>query len=114
MIDFLITVLIISSIGAGLALILVEPDLGTTIVIFVTAISIFYLAGARMKHMLMGLTPLVGVASFVVFVLGYKKARILDYLAAVGDPLQGSYQAKQAALTLGAGQYLVVTQPNAA
>ncbi|MCK4574157.1 MAG: cell division protein FtsW [candidate division Zixibacteria bacterium] len=90
-------------IGLGLVLILMEPDLGTTIVIFVTAISIFCLAGARMKHMLMGLTPLVGIASFVVFVLGYKKTRILDYLAAVGDPLQGSYQAKQAALTLGAG-----------
>lgn len=93
-------------IGLGLALILMEPDLGTTIVVFVTAISIFYLAGARMKHMLMGLTPLVGIASFVVFVLGYKQQRILDYLAALGDPLQGSYQAKQAALTLGAGGLL--------
>jgi cell division protein FtsW len=42
----------------------------------------------------------------VVFVFGYKKARILDHIAAVADPLQGSYQVKQSALTLGAGGLL--------
>ena len=93
-------------IGLGLFLILMEPDLGTTIVISLTAVGIFFLAGARMKHLLVGLAPLAGVASFVVFVLGYKKARILDYIAAVVDPLQGSYQVKQAALTLGSGGLL--------
>ncbi len=90
-------------IGVGLMLILLEPHLGATIVIFLTAMGMFFLAGARIKHLLMSVVPLMGVASFVVFVLGYKKARVLDYVAAVLDPLQGSYQAKQAALTLGAG-----------
>ncbi|UCC45057.1 MAG: FtsW/RodA/SpoVE family cell cycle protein, partial [Candidatus Zixiibacteriota bacterium] len=41
-----------------------------------------------------------------VFVLGYKKARIMDYLSSIFDPLQGSYQVKQAALTLGSGGLL--------
>lgn len=90
-------------IGAGLALILLEPDLGTTIVVFLTAFGMFFLAGARIKHLLISVVPLMGMASFVVFVLGYKKARVLDYVASVFDPLQASYQAKQAALTLGAG-----------
>ena len=39
----------------------------------------------------------------MVFVLGYKKARVLDYLSAIDDPLSGSYQIKQAVLALGAG-----------
>lgn len=90
-------------IGTGLLLILLEPDLGTTAVAFVTALGMFFLAGARWKHLIAGLTPLVATAAFVVMVLGYKKARIVDYITAVGDPLLGSYQAKQAALTLGAG-----------
>lgn len=90
-------------VGLGLLLILAEPDLGSTIVIFATALGIFFLAGARMKHLLTAFIPLIGIASFVVFGLGYKKARILDYIAAVIDPLKGSYQAKQAALTLGSG-----------
>ncbi len=89
--------------GTGLTLILLEPDLGTTVVVFTTALGIFYLAGARLKHLAMALVPAIGAAAFFVFVLGYKKARVLDYLMSVLDPLQGSYQARQAALTLGAG-----------
>lgn len=90
-------------IGLGLLLILAEPDLGTAIVIVLTALILFFLAGARLKHLAAGILPVLGSAAFVVFVLGYKKARILDYIAALGDPLKGSYQAKQAALTFGAG-----------
>ncbi|MCK4607609.1 MAG: putative lipid II flippase FtsW [candidate division Zixibacteria bacterium] len=93
-------------VGVGLLLILAEPDLGSTIVIFATVLGIFFLAGARMKHLVTAFLPPAAAASAVVFVLGYKKDRILDYLAAVADPLQGSYQAKQAALTLGAGGFL--------
>ncbi|MFH1373506.1 MAG: putative peptidoglycan glycosyltransferase FtsW [bacterium] len=95
-------------VGTGLVLVLLEPDLGTTIVIFMTALGMFFLAGARLKHLLLALVPLAATAAVVVFGLGYKKARVLDYLSAVMDPLQGSYQAKQAALTLGAGGILGV------
>ncbi|MFH1688496.1 MAG: putative lipid II flippase FtsW [bacterium] len=90
-------------IGTGLLLVLMEPDLGNAIVIFLTVLAMFFLAGARIKHLVSAFVPLICMSGFVVFVLGYKKERILDFLAAVADPLQGSYQAKQAALTLGAG-----------
>ncbi|MDF1544767.1 MAG: FtsW/RodA/SpoVE family cell cycle protein, partial [bacterium] len=89
--------------GVGLLLILAEPDLGTSVVVFLTAVLMFFLAGAKMKHLLSALVPLIGTGSFVVFVLGYKRERVLDYIAALADPLQGSYQTKQAALSLGAG-----------
>jgi cell division protein FtsW len=90
-------------IGLGLILILVEPDLGTAAVIFITAVGMFFLAGARVKHLLLTLVPPAGLGAFLVLVLGYKKARILDYLASLTDPLQGGYHVKQAALTLGSG-----------
>ncbi|HWR84155.1 MAG TPA: putative peptidoglycan glycosyltransferase FtsW, partial [Candidatus Deferrimicrobium sp.] len=89
--------------GVGLILIMLEPNLGTTIVATVTALGMFFLAGARLKHLFGGLGVLAASAVIVVFGLGYKKARVLDYIASVIDPLQGSYQTKQAALTLGAG-----------
>ncbi len=95
-------------IAIGLALILLEPDLGTCIVTFMTALALFFLAGAKVRHIATGLLPLIGTAAVVVFGFGYKKARILDYLSAVVDPLQGSYHSKQAALTLGAGRILGV------
>ena len=93
-------------IGLGLLLIVLEPDLGTTIVIFLTALGMFFLAGARMKHLLAGFLPLAVSASVIVFGLGYKKQRIMDYLDSVIEPTLGSYQVKQAALTLGSGGIL--------
>jgi len=93
-------------IGLGLVLILAEPDLGTTIVVFVAAMGMFFLGGARIKHLALSVVPPALIGLFVVFVLGYKKTRILDYLAAVIDPLQGGYHVKQAALTLGSGGLL--------
>ncbi len=89
--------------GMGLLLIVLEPDLGTTIVIFATAVGLLFLAGAKISHLLTAAVPTVSAAAFLVFVLGYKKARVVDYLNAIVDPLQGSYQSMQAALTLGAG-----------
>ncbi|MEA1981377.1 MAG: putative peptidoglycan glycosyltransferase FtsW [candidate division Zixibacteria bacterium] len=89
--------------GLGMMLIVLEPDLGTVLVIAITAISIFFLAGAKLKHMIFGLAPMVMGALVLVFGLGYKKARIMDFIASIGNPLLGSYQSKQAALTLGAG-----------
>jgi cell division protein FtsW len=90
-------------IGLGLALILAQPDLGMTIVIGLTATGMFFLAGVRWKHLFYSVVPLAAVGSLVVFILGYKRQRIMDYIAAVVDPLHGSYQVKQAALTLGSG-----------
>lgn len=92
-------------IGIGLVLIMAEPDLGSVIVLGLTAVGIFFLAGVRMKHLLGATIPGVAAASFVVFVLGYKQQRVTDYLSALVDPLQGGYQVKQAALTLGAGGF---------
>ncbi len=92
--------------GIGLALILAEPDLGTAIVVFVSALGLFFLAGAKIKHLAAAVLPPAAIGTFLVFVVGYKQARIMDYLNAILDPLQGSYHVKQAALTLGSGGLL--------
>lgn len=90
-------------IGLGLGLIILEPDLGSVIVISATALVMFFLAGARLKHLGVATVPIAAIGSFFVFVIGYKRDRIFDYIHSIGDPLRASYQAKQAALTLGAG-----------
>lgn len=92
--------------GLGMGLIIFEPDLGSCIIICLTGLGVFFLAGARVKHLLAAVVPPVGLGAAFVFILGYKKDRILDYLQSVLDPLQGSYQVKQAALTLGSGGLL--------
>jgi len=89
--------------GIGLLLIIMEPGLGSALTIALTVITVFFLAGVRIRHLAAFTLPLASVVAFMVLVLGYKKARLIDYLAAIDDPLTGSYQVKQAVLTLGAG-----------
>lgn len=90
-------------IGIGLILIILEPGLGSALTITLTVLTIFFLAGVRLRHLALLIFPLAGMASFMVFVLGYKRDRVIDYLSAIENPLTGSYQIKQAILTLGAG-----------
>jgi len=89
--------------GAGLMLIIFEPGLGSAIVISLTILVIFFLSGLRLSYLAALVLPLVATGMILVFGIGYKKQRVLDYLTAVKKPLDGSYQIKQAALTLGAG-----------
>ncbi len=91
-------------IGGGLLLIIFEPGLGSALTIGLSITVVFFLAGIRLIHLASLTVPLAAMVSFLVFVVGYKKARVMDYLAAIRDPLTGSYQVKQAVLTLGAGQ----------
>ncbi len=90
-------------IGAGLLLIILEPGLGSALVISATILLIFFLAGMRLSHLAAAILPVMGGISILVFGLGYKKQRVLDYMSAIGNPLEGSYQVKQAVLALGAG-----------
>jgi cell division protein FtsW len=41
-----------------------------------------------------------------VFVVGYKKARVDDYISSIKNPLAGSYQMKQSVLALSSGEML--------
>lgn len=90
-------------IGVGMLLIMAEPDLGSVIVLGLTVVGMFFMAGIRMRHLLGALVPGVLGASFVIFVLGYKRARVTDYWYSLLDPIQGGYQVKQAVLSLGSG-----------
>jgi cell division protein FtsW len=90
-------------IGLGALLIILEPDLGAVIVLILSVLGMFFLAGARLYHLALATVPAAAIGSFVVFVLGYKAQRVYDYFAAVNNPLEGSYQVKQAVLTFGSG-----------
>ncbi len=90
-------------IGLGIGLIILEPGLGSAITITLTTVTIFYLAGMRLSHLFMVIGPFSFALYIMIFALGYKKARVMDFIQALTDPLAGSYQVKQAVLALGAG-----------
>jgi len=95
-------------IGLGALLIVMEPDLGPVLVLGGTVIFLFFLAGARVYHLLIALGGSAISVYVIVFIIGYKRARVDSYLASLSDPMEAAYQVKQAILSLANGGLLGV------
>lgn len=87
----------------GAVLIALEPDLGIVLVLGTTAIVLLYLAGARVTHLIMAIGASSLAVYVMVFIIGYKRSRVYDYLASLADPMAGPHQVKQAILSLACG-----------
>jgi cell division protein FtsW len=88
-----------------LALVFKEPDLGTTMVIGLTAFAMFYLAGANMIH-IAGLVGLGMVAIVAVGLREYQFLRIQAWLDPWKDPQGKGFHTIQGLLALGLGGLL--------
>jgi cell division protein FtsW len=87
------------------ALVFKEPDLGTTIVIGLTGVTMFFLAGGRIVHLMaMGVVALVAIIG--VGLEGYQLTRIRTWLDPWSDPLRTGFHTIQGLLALGLGGIL--------
>lgn len=84
-------------------LVVIEPDLGTAVIIGIVAVMMYYFSGAKLTHFL-GLVPVLAIA-LVLFAVAapYRFARITTFLNPEHDPLGSSYQIRQILLALGSG-----------
>ena len=90
-------------IGAIAGLIVLQPDFGTAAVIVVVAGIMFFLAGADVKQILVGLVVSSGTFLLLVANSPHSQARIQSYLDALNDPALASYHVRQAMIALGSG-----------
>ncbi|MDZ7586333.1 MAG: putative lipid II flippase FtsW [Patescibacteria group bacterium] len=86
-----------------LGLIMLQPDLGTAIVIIFFSVIVYYVSGANWLYLLA--IGIFGSISGVVLILtsSYRKARLLTFLNPTHDPLGSSYHIRQALITIGSG-----------
>ena len=84
-------------------LIIKEPHLGSVFTVGVSSFLLLFVAGAKIKHLLVLVLPVIAAAVLLVFVFGYEKDRAVNYFKSIEEPLNGSYQTKQAVLSLGSG-----------
>lgn len=82
-----------------------QRDLGSTIVFFLTSVFIYYFAGAPAKYIL-SLFP-IGIIGFLAFVLSaeYRKNRVLAFLDPFADPQGYSYHISQVLIAIGSGGF---------
>lgn len=89
--------------GSIFGLVMLEPDLGTGIIIVGTALVMYFLSGAAIKHIAL-LFPLVIIGVIVLAISSpYRFRRLTTYLNPESDPLGASYQIRQVLLSLGSG-----------
>jgi len=99
---FLIVPLLL--VAAPVVLVLRQPDLGTAIMLTMTAGVIFFLAGVRTWKFGLVIGAILAAMPLAWSLLhGYQKKRILTFLNPESDPLGAGYHIMQSKIALGSG-----------
>ncbi|MFP4037846.1 MAG: rod shape-determining protein RodA, partial [Desulfobacteraceae bacterium] len=88
------------------ALILEEPDLGTTLLLIIVAMSMILFAGVRWQSLALMVGTFLSAAPFVwVNLAPYQKRRILTFIKPDLDTLGSGYHINQSKIAIGSGQF---------
>ena len=94
--------------GIVFGLIVFQPALSAAILILLINFTLFFVAGADLKQLLFAGALALAVIVLMMFTLPHASQRVDDYMVAFRDPLQASYQVRQALAALANGGYLGV------
>jgi cell division protein FtsW len=84
-------------------LIVVEPDLGTALMLALIFTIVIYTAGARVAHLGLAAAPaLLGVIALLIFV-PWRLKRLITFMNPWADPQGGGFQVVQSLIAVGSG-----------
>ena len=89
--------------GVMFGLIVLQPALSTAILVGLISFTLFFVAGADLKQVLVVGVLAGGVVFMLMTILPHAAQRVSDYRAALEDPFQASYQVRQALGALAQG-----------
>jgi len=89
--------------GGMFSLIVLQPALSTAILVALISFTLFFVAGAELKQVLVVGVVAGAVVLFLMVTLPHAAQRVNDYTAALRDPQQAGYQVKQALGALATG-----------
>jgi cell division protein FtsW len=99
---------LIPALGVLTLLVLLQPDLGTTLVLGCIGIGLLFVAGAPLRYV----SPIVVVGTLMTAVAAmaepYRRARIFAFLNPWADPFNTGYQTIQSLIALGSGGWFGV------
>lgn len=89
--------------GTLAALVYIEPDLDSTVVLGLITVSVLIAGGVRLRHL--GALAGVGVAAVAVMAIAepYRRARVFTFLHPTADASNAGYQIVQSLIALGSG-----------
>ena len=90
-------------VGTFAGLLLLEPDMGTAVVLTVLLFGLLFLGGARIPHLL-GMGVLLFAAAYALIMQSdYRRRRLLNFLDPWQDPTDAGFQLTQSFVALGNG-----------
>lgn len=84
-------------------LIMLEPDMGTTMIVGSLTVSVLFVAGTRIKHMAVMLGSVAAAAAALAIAEPYRRARLLSFMDPFSDSGGGGYQVVQSLVGIGSG-----------
>ena len=98
----ILTSLIIIILPMGL--VIVQPDLGTSVLIAISGIAVLWFAGINYKYFIYTILGFLILLPFIIaFLKPYQKLRVLTFLNPDKDPLGAGYQIIQSKIAVGSG-----------
>ena len=98
----ILTSLIIILLPMGL--VIVQPDLGTALLIAISGIAVLWFAGINHKYFIYTMLGFIISLPFIIaFLQPYQKLRVLTFLNPDRDPLGAGYQIIQSKIAVGSG-----------
>ncbi|MEZ5315539.1 MAG: putative lipid II flippase FtsW [Chlamydiales bacterium] len=103
-ISFLRFCKIVSILAIPMSLIMIEPDNGTTAVIAISLLPLFFISGIRIKYWVLPVGILFITGTFIALQLPYVRSRVEVYLHPELDLKGKGHQPHQAKIAAGSGQ----------
>ena len=87
-----------------MSLVIIQPDLGTSLLISISGIIVLWFAGLNHKYFFYSfLISIVSLPFIISFLKPYQKTRVLTFLNPDRDPLGAGYQIIQSKIAVGSG-----------
>lgn len=90
-------------VGAILILLMLQPDMGTSLIITGVAFSLYFLSGAPLRSFLKLLMLMLTAGVLLIATSSYRMDRVRTFFDPGDDPLGNSYHIRQVMISLGSG-----------
>ncbi len=94
--------------GVAAVLLLLEPDFGAATVLFATGFAVLFVAGARLRYVLLLVSAAALAFAVLALTSAYRLKRLTGFLHPWDDPFNGGFQLTQSLIAIGRGSWFGV------
>lgn len=86
-------------------LVLIQPNVSTSLIIVMTSFAVLYVGGAKVKHISAIILPAIGLLGSAIMIFKHSRERVLTFINSLLTGSDINIQVKQAKIALGSGGF---------